>query len=367
MKLSFDRSTGKISFSQTTKKTKRNLRQKRRNSRSSLEFKESSETTNNPELYQNKRTPNFRKLTSSRLDKADKELSEFLLKACRNYNGRHHFDSDYPRTYSSNYCYSFQPLDLEIPMNIGQKTNLLELNVNGVKGIIPPSLCSLSNLETLALQNGNLRGTIPSRIGNLKSLTHLILSNNKLTESIPNSLFTISTLKSILLDNNNLSGSLPKAVFTNLLHLQTLNVSNNKNLEGRIPEEVGNLKFLNNLMFAETNIRGVLPLSIENCKRLETLELPTNKLDEDPVAITTCELYLDKKIPKDCYINIFHDRRTNRKVFNVMNTLTHERQTEIEDGSKRLIEYINDRLGAIHKSKFYSNQKLPLHQQRYYR
>ena len=56
---------------------------------------------------------------------------------------------------------------------------------NGLKGVIPPELGNLSNLEVLALSSNQLTGPIPPELGNLSNLEVLALSRNQLTGPIP--------------------------------------------------------------------------------------------------------------------------------------------------------------------------------------
>eukprot|EP01084_Bolivina_argentea_P194134 333049_1 len=61
-----------------------------------------------------------------------------------------------------------------------------------------------------------LTGTIPSSICNLTGLTDLYLQNNALIGTIPPCLFTINTLNKIQLQNNSLTGNVPKLQLPNI-------------------------------------------------------------------------------------------------------------------------------------------------------
>jgi hypothetical protein len=62
---------------------------------------------------------------------------------------------------------------------------ILSLFENNLKGTIPSSLASLTELTDLALNGNNLKGTIPSSLASLTELTFLVLGDNALTGLVP--------------------------------------------------------------------------------------------------------------------------------------------------------------------------------------
>jgi Leucine-rich repeat (LRR) protein len=63
--------------------------------------------------------------------------------------------------------------------------NAMVLANNNLKGTIPSSLASLTQLATLNLDANNLNGTIPSSLASLTRLTNLDLEQNALTGLVP--------------------------------------------------------------------------------------------------------------------------------------------------------------------------------------
>jgi hypothetical protein len=65
--------------------------------------------------------------------------------------------------------------------------NITELRLfeNNLKGTIPSSLASLTELTMLGLDGNNLKGTIPSSLASLTKLGYLILDDNALTGLVP--------------------------------------------------------------------------------------------------------------------------------------------------------------------------------------
>ena len=62
------------------------------------------------------------------------------------------------------------------------------LGLNDLSGEIPAELGSLSNLETLYLNDNELSGEIPAELGSLSHLRYLDLSQNDLSGCVPSSL-----------------------------------------------------------------------------------------------------------------------------------------------------------------------------------
>ena len=86
----------------------------------------------------------------------------------------------------------------------------LELNENGLTGVIPPALGDLVNLRGLSLWGNELTGPIPDELGNLVNLESLDLGSNGLTGPIPAALGNLSNLRMLDFWHSwGLSGPLP--------------------------------------------------------------------------------------------------------------------------------------------------------------
>ncbi len=96
---------------------------------------------------------------------------------------------------------------------------------------------------------------------------------------------------SISLLFNNLEGTIPNSI-GQLINLENLELSFNK-LEGTIPSEIGNLKNLKILAFNGNNLKGTIPTSIGNISSLNQLHLSSNQLSGNiPQSVTKLE-YLE--------------------------------------------------------------------------
>ncbi|KAM3300056.1 hypothetical protein ACQJBY_041197 [Aegilops geniculata] len=186
-----------------------------------------------------------------------------------------------------------------IPDSIGKLENLIQLALynNSLSGLIPPSLGNLSQLNNLYAYYGNLEGPIPASLGNLKSLFALDLSMNyRLNGSIPREIFKLPGLSYYLdLSYNSFSGPLPNEVGS-LANLNQLILSGNK-LSGKIPNSLQNCVVLEQLLLDNNSFQGSIPHSLKNIKGLSKLNLTKNKFSGNiPEALGSIsslhELYL---------------------------------------------------------------------------
>ncbi len=175
----------------------------------------------------------------------------------------------------------FAPLILsgKIPPEIGRLSKLenLYLEGNQLSDVIPPELGELSELRELALGNNQLSGTIPIELGNLANLERLALYSNDLRGNIPAELAALSKLEVLGLARNELVGGIPSEL-GDLPALETLSLSNNPELGGEIPPELGNLTALTWLEIRESGIESAIPVELGNLDQLVHLDLGRNDL-----------------------------------------------------------------------------------------
>ncbi|KAM3393976.1 hypothetical protein P3S68_002977 [Capsicum galapagoense] len=197
------------------------------------------------------------------------------------------------------------PLDMEI-FNISG-LRVIALSNNNLSGSLPQNMCSiLPNIEELYLANlTNLVGAIPHSISNCSKLTLLELSNNKLTGLIPNSLGYLTHLQILNLAANNLMRDSLLSFLTSLSNcrnLTYLDISLNPlndmlpdstgnlstslrtffaiscKIQGRIPDEVGNLSSLLDLRLSGNNLVGSIPTTIGNLRKLQHFDVTNNNI-----------------------------------------------------------------------------------------
>ncbi|KAG8499859.1 hypothetical protein CXB51_006503 [Gossypium anomalum] len=198
-------------------------------------------------------------------------------------------------------CYELHP-ELEQPLKL-EKPNfktliknlrfLTELYLDGVDiSTQSAKWCEttsfvLSNLRVLSLSYCGLKGPLCSSLSRLSFLSKLILDGNTISYLPPNFLEISSHLVSLSLRSCNLSGHFPTEILLSP-KIQSIDISINDFLNGRLPEfsstdgklpeSIGNLKFLTDLDLYGCNFFGPIPLSIANLSHLVNLDLGGNML-----------------------------------------------------------------------------------------
>lgn len=143
-----------------------------------------------------------------------------------------------------------------IPAELGSLSNLSATNLGGnrLSGPIPPELGGLSRLTRLELFQNQLTGPIPPELGNLHNLVRLRLDGNELSGPIPSDLAWLQRLRFLWLMDNRLSGALPPTLVRDMIGLRRLNLSNNSELGGPLPENLADLPALNELVTTGTGL-----------------------------------------------------------------------------------------------------------------
>ncbi|RLN36211.1 hypothetical protein C2845_PM03G24680 [Panicum miliaceum] len=131
------------------------------------------------------------------------------------------------------------------------------------------------------LTGNMLTGVIPSNISRCTSLRLMRISSNKqLQGSIPDEIGNMPSLAALGLYDNSITGTIPRS-FGNLSQLTKLSLKNN-NLEGSIPARIGNNPYLRFLQLSHNNLSGLLPPSLYNLSSLNMLSVGNNKLHGRP-------------------------------------------------------------------------------------
>ena len=163
-----------------------------------------------------------------------------------------------------------------IPPALGDLASLRRLYVagNALTGPIPRELGSLRDLEWLSLGRNDLTGPVPAPLGNLTRLRVLDLGFNALTGAIPRELGSLVDLLSLSLGWNDLTGPVP-AWLGNLTRLRYLDLGGNA-LTGPIPRELGNLVDLLSLWLGWNDLTGPVSDVLGGLANLERLSLSRN-------------------------------------------------------------------------------------------
>ncbi|XP_059070498.1 LRR receptor-like serine/threonine-protein kinase SIK1 [Cryptomeria japonica] len=226
-----------------------------------------------------------------------------------------------------------------IPMSLSNCSSLVILNLgnNTLEGSLPNEFSMLSELHALVVHNNNLNGSfpsliincsklqvldignnlfggkIPTLIGNLSELKVLVMKENNFTGSIPLEMGQLMNLQILLLSSNHISSSIPHTIvflqamtkesqngfilfnfqatyqvgldmnakgtyehYTYILYTVTCMDLSNNELEGEVPSEIGNLKWLRLLNLSMNNLKGTIPNSLGEMHQLDSLDLSRN-------------------------------------------------------------------------------------------
>lgn len=180
----------------------------------------------------------------------------------------HYHANELGEAFDASYIPNYKGLSGTISGKIGHLTKLkvLDLGDNNISGELPSEIVQCELLENLYLSDNNLTGTIPSDIGNLKNLTYLDLSYNNLSGEIPDSFWNLTAMRNLLLTGGKtLNGSpIGQSGGTNLF-------------TGELPEEIGNMKNLQQFYLTNTNMTGTLPNAMLNLTNLTDCLLIGNR------------------------------------------------------------------------------------------
>ncbi|XP_030954195.1 probable LRR receptor-like serine/threonine-protein kinase At1g53430 isoform X2 [Quercus lobata] len=158
----------------------------------------------------------------------------------------------------------------------------IQLKRLNLSGVLPADFGNLTNLQELDLTFNYINGSIPSSFSRLP-LVILSLLGNRLSGEIPNGIGEIGSLEELVLEANQLDGHLPENL-GNLSNLKRLVLSAN-NFTGTIPETFGKLTSLTEFRIDGTAISGKIPGFIGNWRKLDRLYMQGTFM-EGPIPST---------------------------------------------------------------------------------
>jgi hypothetical protein len=179
---------------------------------------------------------------------------------------------------SSNFLYGSIPPKLSVM----SKLHTVTLDGNYFNGSVPDWLDSFSNLTVLRLQSNQLKGSIPASIGKAAMLTELALAGNSISGDVPN-LVNLNKLEMLDLRDNKLDGELPEMPTS----VVTILLSKNS-LKGEIPEQFGQLNWLQHLDVSFNFLVGSPPAELFALPNISYLNLAANMLSGSLLSSLTC-------------------------------------------------------------------------------
>ncbi|XP_022722196.1 receptor-like protein 12 [Durio zibethinus] len=180
-----------------------------------------------------------------------------------------YLDSVYISTQSTKWC--------EATSTVLRNLHVLSLSNCGLTGPFCSSLLRLPFLSNLFLA-GNPISYLPPNFLKIKSpLVSLSLVSCNLSRYFPTEILLLPKMKSIdISENYALGGQLPEFPLNNALQILTISSTN---FSGKLPESIGNLKFLTNLDLNGCNFFGQIPSSIANLTNLVKLDISYNNFN----------------------------------------------------------------------------------------
>ncbi|XP_055813666.1 receptor-like kinase TMK4 [Solanum dulcamara] len=210
----------------------------------------------------------------------------------------------------------------------------INLDSQGLSGVLPSELNQLSNLKTLSVQKNSLSGTLPS-FANMSNLAELYLDNNGFT-SVPQdfllgltSLHTFSIsengklspwqIPSYLIDSNNLAnvyasnaslfGVIPD-FFDRFPNLQDLRLSYN-NFTGSLPATFGGSEIRN--LWLNNQVKGLTGTIdvISSMGQLSQVWLHANSFTGPIPDLSKCENIFDLQLRDNDFTGVIPDSAMN--------------------------------------------------------
>ncbi|XP_044510123.1 receptor like protein 27-like [Mangifera indica] len=162
-------------------------------------------------------------------------------------------------------------------LELGNCSNLFDLNLSHNLLTSVEYISSMANLRILDLSSNLLRGQL---VDLPTGVIFFSASNNDLTGVIPPSFCNGSRVQSLDLSHNGLSGNIPECLAKSNVDMEFLNLAMN-NFHGSIesltfPDPCG----VTALMLNDNQLEGPLPSSLVNCRGLDILDVGNNRIND---------------------------------------------------------------------------------------
>ncbi|KAM3324839.1 hypothetical protein P3S67_005991 [Capsicum chacoense] len=183
-----------------------------------------------------------------------------------------------------------------IPLNFSSYLTILRLPCTQLRGVLPERVFHLSNLKYLDLSSNSLTGPISSNVSGPQNLQRLYLSSNYLNGTIPSWIFSLPSLIYLELTNNSFSIKIQEfksktlaVVSVNQYQLQ--DPIPNNNLNGTIPQCLGEMSDLEVLGLNNNRLSGTINTTFTTENRLRIINLYGNKLKGKILSLRSNKLH----------------------------------------------------------------------------
>ncbi|KAI7756964.1 hypothetical protein M8C21_033432 [Ambrosia artemisiifolia] len=194
----------------------------------------------------------------------------------------------------------------------------IQLKGLNLAGVLPEEFVNLTFLTEIDLSVNYINGTIPSRFSELP-LSILSLLGNRISGPIPEEIGDISTLEELVLEDNLLGGTLPQ----NLGRLSRLRrfIASANNFTGTIPESYARLTNLEDFRIDGSSLSGRIPDFIGNWTNLTRLDLQGTSM-EGPIPLSISLLTKLKELRISDLAGTSTSRFPNMQAMTQMNRLS---------------------------------------------
>ncbi|XP_004509927.3 uncharacterized protein [Cicer arietinum] len=252
---------------------------------------------------------------------------------------RNHIHSNLPKSIGNLTLVSFGAdscgIDGNIPLEIGNMTNLLSLNLNGnnLNGSIPRTFKELHKLQVLDLGYNGLQGSFIEELCEIESLSELNLENNKLSGVLPKCMVKMTSLRKLHIGSNSLNSRIPSSLWS-LKDILEVNFSSN-NFIGNLPLEIGNLRAIVLLDLSRNYFSSNIPTTISFLKTLQTLSLAHNKLyGSIPTSFDDMASLISLDLSQNLLTGVIPKSLASLRYLQYINFSYNSLQGEIPDGGQ---------------------------------
>ncbi|TKV99572.1 hypothetical protein SEVIR_8G052600v4 [Setaria viridis] len=168
-------------------------------------------------------------------------------------------------------------LTAQIPVDLPQRLENLDLTTNNLTGTIPDSVANITMLQMFSCAMNYIEGNIPNEFANLLRLQVLLVSINKMSGLFPQPILNISNLVELSIAINDFSGVVPSSIGNSLPDLQAIELDDNF-FHGHIPSSLTNASKLYSIDISSNNFTGLVPGSFGKLSKLTWLNLQLNEL-----------------------------------------------------------------------------------------
>ncbi|KAJ3328562.1 hypothetical protein HDU76_009737 [Blyttiomyces sp. JEL0837] len=144
---------------------------------------------------------------------------------------------------------------------------------NSLTGPILTSFGALTSLQILAINNNQLT-SLPSSMANLKSLNFLSMGVNNFGGDLPSWIMGMTGLTFFSCWGSGYSGTFPDV--GKLVNMVEINLGNS-GFTGSLPSSIGNLKNLKKWSSDRNNLQGEIPSTIASCTQLQIFNSQYNQ------------------------------------------------------------------------------------------